>query len=98
MTRKLTFDYGIRDDVQKPERELWRRTSTFRADVLNPNANGRLGGVLYEGSGPGRCNCTLVKTYPYAFAPRLGLAYQITPVTVLRAGWGLAYASTAAFN
>ena len=53
---------------------------------------------LYEGMGPGRCNCTLVKTYPYAFAPRLGLAYQITPKTVLRAGWGIAYASTAAFN
>jgi hypothetical protein len=98
VTRKLTFDYGIRYDLQKPERELWRRTSTFRADVVNPNANGRLGGVLYEGTGPGRCNCTLVKTYPYAFAPRLGLAYQITPKTVLRAGWGLAFASTAAFN
>ena len=98
VTRKLTFDYGIRYDLQKPERELWRRTSTFRADVVNPNANGRLGGVLYEGSGAGRCNCLLVKTYPYAIAPRLGVAYQITPVTVLRAGWGLAYASTAAFN
>ena len=49
-------------------------------------------------AGAGRCNCTLVKTYPYAVAPRLGVAYQITPVTVLRAGWGIAYASTAAFN
>ncbi|MCX6631271.1 MAG: TonB-dependent receptor [Candidatus Solibacter sp.] len=98
VTRKLTLDYGIRYDLQKPERELWRRTSTFRGDVVNPNANGRLGGVLYEGTGTGRCNCTLVPTYLYAVAPRLGLAYQIAPRTVLRAGWGLAYSSTTAFN
>ena len=98
ITRKLTLDYGIRYDLEQPMRELWQRTSTFRMDVVNPNANGRLGGVEYEGSGAGRCNCTLVKTYPYAFAPRLGIAYQITPKTVLRGGWGLTYSGTYAFN
>ena len=98
ITRKLTLDYGIRYDLQKPERELWRRTSTFRMDVANPNANGLKGGVLYEGPGAGRCNCTLVPTYPYAVAPRLGVAYQITPQTVLRAGWGITYSSTYLFN
>lgn len=91
ITRKLTLDYGIRWDLQKPQRELNGRTSGFRANIANPNANGLLGGVIYEGNGPGRCNCDLVNTYPYAVAPRLGVAYQLTPKTVLRGGWGLVY-------
>ena len=48
VNRKLTLDYGIRYDIQLPERELWRRTSTFSRSVANPNANGLPGGVLYE--------------------------------------------------
>jgi hypothetical protein len=91
INRRLTFDYGIRYDLQIPMRELWHRTSTFAPDIPNPNANGILGAVKYEGSGPGRCNCNLVDTYPYAIAPRLGLAYQINPRTVFRAGWGFSY-------
>jgi hypothetical protein len=79
-------------------REEWHRTSTFDAHVVNPNANGLLGGFLYEGPGDKRCNCNLVSTYPYAIAPRLGVAYQIDPKTVVRAGWGLSYASVAIFN
>ena len=91
ISRKLTLDYGIRWDLQKPQRELNARTSGFSASVLNPNANGLPGGVIYEGSGAGRCNCDLVATYPYAVAPRLGVAYQLTPKTVLRGGWGIVY-------
>ena len=98
ISRKLTLDYGVRYDLQKPMRELWRRTSTFDANIVNPNANGILGGVLYEGSGPGRCNCLLVGTYPYAMAPRIGLAYQIDSKTVLRAGWGLSYSTVNNFG
>jgi hypothetical protein len=97
VTRRLTLDYGIRWDLEKPERELWRRTSTFSSVVANPNANGIPGGVFYEGSGPGRCNCTLVPTYPYAVAPRLGVAYQINEKTVLRAGWGISYSTSNTF-
>jgi hypothetical protein len=98
VTRKLTLDYGLRWDLQKPERELWRRTSEFSRDIANPNANGLLGGVIYEGPGSNRCNCTLVPTYPYAIAPRLGAAYQINDKTVLRAGWGLAYSTSNTFS
>jgi hypothetical protein len=98
VTRRLTLDYGLRWDLQKPMRELWHRTSTFQQDVVNPNANGLRGGVLYEGTGSGRCNCDLVSTYPYAIGPRLGIAYQLTPTTVLRAGWGITYGSSAVFG
>ena len=91
VTRKLTLDYGLRWDLQKPQRELNARTSGFSSSVLNPNANGLAGGVIYDGNGPGRCNCDLVATYPYAVAPRIGVAYQLTENTVLRGGWGLVY-------
>jgi hypothetical protein len=97
-TRKLTIDYGIRYDLQLPMREEWRRTSGFNPNIVNPNANGLLGGVIYDGYGAGRCNCDLVQTYPYAIAPRLGIAYRFDNKTVLRAGWGLSYGSTSFFN
>ncbi len=38
------------------------------------------------------CACPFYqKTYPYAIGPRLGVAYQINPKTVLRGGWGVTY-------
>jgi hypothetical protein len=98
LTRKLTLDYGIRYDLQLPMREEWRRTSGFSPNVVNPNANGLLGGVVYDGYGPGRCNCDLVHAYPYGIAPRLGIAYRVNDKTVVRGGWGLSYGSSAFFN
>jgi hypothetical protein len=98
VSRKLTVDYGLRYDLQTPMREEWDRTSGFSSTVANPNANGRLGGVVYEGPGAGRCDCHLVPTYPYAIAPRIGAAYQINGKTVIRAGWGLSYGQVAIFN
>ncbi|HJT87956.1 MAG TPA: hypothetical protein VJ732_08870, partial [Bryobacteraceae bacterium] len=44
--------------------------------------------------GPGHCNCDIAHNYPYAFGPRLGVAYQITSKTVLRAGAGVSYYKT----
>ena len=60
----------------------------------NPAAGGQPGGTIFEGYGGGRCNCQFAKDYPFAYQPRLGLAYQITPKTVLRAGGGISYAKT----
>ncbi len=37
---------------------------------------------------PGR---TMQKKYPFNFAPRLGMAYQIVPRTVIRASYGITY-------
>jgi len=53
---------------------------------------------MYEGYGPGRCNCSFTDTYELAFGPRLGVAYQIDRKTVLRAGWGLVYGQTPPMN
>ncbi|HYP12697.1 MAG TPA: TonB-dependent receptor, partial [Bryobacteraceae bacterium] len=98
VTRRLTFDYGVRWDMQGAAREIHDRVAMFDPTVANPAAGGLLGGTAYEGYGPGRCNCTFAETYPYAIGPRLGVAYQINDKTVIRAGWGITYNTTAQFN
>jgi hypothetical protein len=98
ITRKLTFDYGIRWDYQTAFHEIYNRDSRFTPDTANPSAGGLMGATEYEGYGPGRCNCEFTKTYPYAIGPRLGLAFQLAPKTVLRAGWGLVYGTTSNVN
>lgn len=96
VNRKLTFDYGLRWDRQTPIREIHDRIASFSPTTPNPNANGLPGAVIYDGFGPGRCNCHLADAYNLALAPRLGMAYQLNPKTVIRAGWGLSFGSLAA--
>ncbi len=91
---RLTLDYGLRWDYESYGHEEYYRESNFDPNLPNPSAGGLPGATQYEGYGAGRCNCTFAHTYPFAFGPRLGMAYQITPKTVLRAGWGIAYGQT----
>ncbi len=91
---RLTLDYGLRWDRQAYGYEEQDRRSMFSPDVANPAAGGLLGATIYEGDGPGACNCRFVKTYPYSFGPRIGASYQINAKTVLRGGWGITYAQT----
>ncbi|MEI9814530.1 MAG: TonB-dependent receptor [Acidobacteriota bacterium] len=95
VTRKFTFDYGIRYDFQTYLKEQYGRIGYFSPSTPNPAAGGRLGGLAFDGTGPGRCQCNVAHNYPWAFAPRLGFAYQITPTTVFRGGIGLSYYRTA---
>ncbi len=95
ITRKLTFDYGLRYDFQTYVREQYGRMPSLSLTTPNTALGGILGVPIYEGSGPGHCNCDFASNYPWAFGPRLGLAYQVTPKTVLRAGYGIVYGSTA---
>ena len=68
--------------------------ANFSPTTPNPSAGNLPGAVIFEGSGPGRCNCEFAHNYALAFAPRLGAAYQITPKTVLRVGAGIVYSGT----
>ncbi len=104
VTRKLTLDYGLRWDYTMYLREEYGRVPAWSPQVPNPKiistATGQplLGGVAYEGSGPGHCNCSLAKNYPYAFGPRVGAAYQIDPKTVFRLGAGMQYGKAPEFG
>jgi hypothetical protein len=94
ITRKLTFDYGLRYDYQTYLKEQYGRWANFSPTAANPSAGGLAGAVIYEGYGPNRCNCQFAKIYPFAFGPRIGLAYQFAPKTVLRVGAGISYGKT----
>jgi hypothetical protein len=93
ITPKLTFDYGLRYDFQTYLKEQYGRMGSLIPTAMNPKV-GLPGAIQYEGYGPGHCQCAFGKNYPYAFGPRLGLAWQLAPKTVLRAGAGISYNKT----
>jgi len=98
VTRRFTLDYGLRYDYSTYQKEQYGRLPNFSATTPDPSAGGLPGTAIYEGSGPGQCGCSFAHNYPYAFGPRLGLAYQIDSKTVLRAGFGIIYDGTANNN
>ncbi len=93
VTRKLTLDYGLRYDYQTYLHDTYGRIPSFSPTTANPNAGGLLGAMIFE-----RNDVRFGRNYPFAFGPRLGIAYQFLPKTVLRAGWGIAYGQTANEN
>jgi hypothetical protein len=90
VTPRLTIDYGLRYDYQTYLRSDGRLPS-FGYQTPNPNYGNLPGAVIFERNG----RPDFASNYPYAFGPRLGLAYQITPKTVFRAGIGISYSQTA---
>ena len=90
LTRKLTFDYGVRWDYGTYAKEQYGRNGSIGLLVPNPSASGMPGGTQFEAT----CHCNFATNYPYAIGPRLGVAYQINSKTVLRAGWGIVYNAT----
>ncbi len=87
VTRKLTVDYGLRWDYATAAHEQYGRSSNLGM-IPNASVGNRIGAPIFEAT----CGCDFVSNYPYAVAPRLGFAYQLNAKTVLRGGWGLAYA------
>jgi hypothetical protein len=90
VTPRLTLNYGIRYEFQAPYTEA----SNFASNYM-PNPSLDAMGVKQGGqillAGRGRNSRGLVNSRTNQFAPRLGLAFQINPKTVLRGGWGLFY-------
>src|SRR5882724_5503191 len=82
VTPKLTINYGLRWDIMNPE-------------YVNANGNGGLldlntGLVRVAGVGGIGRNFNVENNF-HNFGPRLGIAYQVTPKTVVRAGYGRSY-------
>ena len=91
ITRKLTFDYGLRWDYANLWQEEYGRMQSAGFNTPNPTVGGRLGAPEYQAT----CSCQFARTYPYSIGPHLGVAYQITPKTVFRAGGAISYGSQA---
>jgi hypothetical protein len=94
ITPKLTLNYGIRWDMYSPSTEKWNRMSFFDPVGINEGAGGLAGRLAFAGNqwGPasfGRNSPEYV--WHNGFAPRLGIAYALTPRTVVRAGYGIFY-------
>ncbi len=99
VTRRLTIELGMRWDLQNPPYEDRNRVNSFAPTTPNPSAGNLPGSVLYQGFGPNTCNCkNFMDFYWYAFGPRIGVAYQLTPKTVIRSGWGFFYGGPMTFQ
>jgi hypothetical protein len=92
-TPKLTLSYGLRWEWNAAPFEPNGTASGFDPTIPNPGASGRLGALVFAGKGPGRTGSRALSDGWYkGFAPRLGIAYQLTPKTVVRASGGVYYA------
>lgn len=96
VTSKLTLNLGFRWDYESPFTERYnKQVSNFCTTCTNPlqaSVAGLtlLGGLQYT-------NASNRFSYPRDlnnFQPRLGAAYQFSPTTVMRAGFGIIYFNT----
>ncbi len=82
VTNKLTANYGLRWEIYFPETV----NGKGQGGLLDLNT----GNIRIAGYGPWGTNLNVQKSYTN-LAPRVGLAYQATATTVVRAGYGRVY-------
>src|SRR5439155_331030 len=82
LTSKLTFTYGMRWEDYTPESVNAKGNGGF--------ANLSQGVIRVGGFGPYGLNGG-INSYLGGFAPRLGIAYQVRPKTVVRIGYGRSF-------
>src|SRR6266404_4034901 len=91
--KNLTFNLGVRYDVDTPRHEPHGAQSVLDLNSSNPGAGGTPGALIY-GS-----NATGAKTYYKNFGPRIGFAYAPEKLfgrfrqTVVRGGYGIYHAA-----
>lgn len=89
---KLTLNYGLRWDLYVPANMKRDAISTFDPTLPNPGAGGLPGALAFYGKGAGRNGMSSVFDYYFkALGPRVGIAYAITPHTVLRTNFAVSY-------
>ena len=82
VSTKLTFNYGLRWEIYDPEYVNGKGQGGF--------ANLDQGLIRVAGYGPIGLNGNISNTFK-AFAPRIGIAYQFNPKTVVRLGYGRSF-------
>jgi hypothetical protein len=85
-TPRLTLNFGLRWEIYFPETVNARGGGGF-ANITDLGGTGAIRVAGYGGIGSNGN----VKNDWHAFAPRLGIAYQATPKTVVRMGYGRSY-------
>jgi hypothetical protein len=93
VTSKLTLNLGLRWEVETGPTERFNRIATIDPNIASPLAQQAglplRGGLVFRGvnsASRGR-----YKTDVNNIGPRIGLAYSITPKTVVRGGLGVFY-------
>ncbi|MBK9170147.1 MAG: TonB-dependent receptor [Bryobacterales bacterium] len=81
VNQKLTLNAGLRYEYGSPQWERENRISNF--DQSNR--------TLIQASSGSTFNRALVQPDKNNFAPRIGLAYQVMPKTVIRSAYGISY-------
>ena len=81
MNSKLTLNLGLRYEFATPQYERDNHLANF-----NPVNN-----TLIQASGGNLYNRALVHPNTNNWAPRIGLAYQLRPKTVIRSAYGISY-------
>jgi hypothetical protein len=89
---RLTFNYGLRYEIQFGRTERYNRYNHFDPTVINPALSGLTsspvkGGLIFANSD----NRGLWKTTFNNVAPRIGFAYQVRNNLTARAGYGIFY-------
>ena len=89
----LTLNLGLRYDIFGVFHEAQNRTSFLNPTLPNAAVSNYPGALQFTGNGPNSCGCsTPIKTHYGYFGPRIGLAYAVTPKTVIRSGFAIMYA------
>jgi hypothetical protein len=88
----LTLSYGLRYERFPGVYERYDRATSFSPSAANPGAGGLPGALVFAGTGPGRIGQRAFANPWTGFAPRLGIAYEINPKTVVRASGGVFFA------
>jgi hypothetical protein len=97
VSKKLTVNFGLRYEISQPPFEQQDRYSDFSPTTANPGADGRLGALVFAGSGEGRSGRRrLADTWYGGWGPRAGFAYSITSKDVLRGGIGRSFGAVRA--
>ncbi len=90
--RSSPLNLGLRYEIPQPVYEEKCRTSQVNPTLPNPGADGLPGAYEFQGTGPGRDGrCSPMNQYWGSWGPRVGVAYQVDPKTVVRAAYGVYY-------